>query len=91
MAKQPKAERMIGVLRYGAPFGSVPDWFVSRQEAQYLLDCHFAVWRARYCLVLTKPLPLKLRDLSASMGPSVMFAAACGSRHHQSLVEAWAQ
>ncbi len=62
---------------------------MSREEAQYLLDCQFAAWRARYCLILTKSLPLKLRGPSANIRESTILAALMGSSYHRSLIEAW--
>lgn len=92
MAKsQPKEpERLVGVLKHGQPSGSHPGWFITREEAQYLLDCQFAYWRRRWLIVLRKPLPLKLRDASSNIREHTILAAASGSKYHRALIEeAW--
>lgn len=83
-------QRLLGVLNHDQPFGAIPTLFVSREEAQYLLDCQFAWRRARWLIVLKKPLPLKLRDQSCSIRENTIIAAASGSRYHRALIqEAW--
>jgi 3-deoxy-D-arabino-heptulosonate 7-phosphate (DAHP) synthase class II len=86
-----REERMYEVYRFHQRSTTQPCELIDAKTAIYWLDCGFATRVGRWRLRLVKESPLKLRDLSARMGPSVMFAAACGSRHHQSLVEAWAQ
>ncbi len=86
-----REEHLYEVYRFHQRSTTQPWALIDAKTATYWLDCGFATRISKWRLRLVKESPLKLRDLSASMGPSVMFAAACGSRHHQSLVEAWAQ
>ncbi len=84
-----KPTRLFGVLRPDQRAGAVPATFVPRADVDYWIACGWAVWAGKYTVRLRRSAPLKLRDESASIRPSTMHAAACGSKRHQAMVEAW--
>lgn len=86
---QTTGERLVAVLRHDQRANAEPACFVSRTEAQYLLDCKFAFWRSRWTIILKKPLPLSLHGPSANISEGTMLAAITGSRYHRTLIEAW--
>jgi len=60
-----EGERLVGVLRHNQGRGAIPTWFVSRKQAQDLLNENSAGWFGRWTLRLYKPKPLKLHDVLA--------------------------
>ena len=81
--------RLFGVLRPDQRQGSVPASFVERADVDYWIACGWAVWAGKCTVRLRRSAPLKLRDESASISASTIFAAAAGSKRHQALIEAW--
>lgn len=83
----------IAVFSKGVPNSGIPTTRISRDDAQYMVDCGTAHWvnnRRKSIQMDVEAVQLKIRDQSAQMGPSVTLLAIEDSRHHQILAQAWA-
>ena len=84
---------LIQVFARGQSTRSCPLESIPRESALDLVSLGFARWVSdkRKSIQMTRePASLKVRDLSASMGPKVSQAAIEGSERHKHLVQAWA-
>lgn len=87
----PKFE--IAVFAKGTRTSGLPQTRISREDAQWMIDCGTAHWvnnRHKSIQMDAEAVQLKIRDQSAQMGPIVTILAAQGSHYHQALCNAWA-
>lgn len=77
----------------GARTSGMPQTRISREDAQWMIDCGTAHWvnnRHKSIQMDAEAVQLKIRDLSAQMGPIVTELAGEGSYYHRELAAAWA-
>lgn len=83
----------IAVFAKGSRTSGLPETRISREDAQYMVDCGTAHWvnnRRKSIQMDVEAKLLKIRDMSCQMGPVVIELAAQGSRYHSDLAAAWA-
>lgn len=83
----------IAVFAKGTRTSGLPQTRISREDAQWMVDCGTAHWvNSRYKSIQmdAEAVQLKIRDMSSQMGPIVTQLVIEGSHYHAELVAAWA-
>lgn len=82
----------IAVFKKGQRTNSIASERISTEDAQYMVDCGVARWvnnRYNSVQMLMEAAIFKARDRSCSMGPRIIFLAACGDSSAMAMVDAW--
>lgn len=83
-------DRTFQLFRHDQDFRREPCARLSREDAQYLIDCGLAWRRSKYQVILKPATPLKLRGESCKITLETILKAISGSQAHKAMIEAWA-